>query len=261
MELVVQGFSKDYVVEVGEDDTTATMRQKVASAEGLCEDSFHMGFGGKDEGEDITQLEPGATITLTKTPKYEAIIEACLLLQAEGASVVPDGFLVGSSLTRLDLSAVSFVTRIGYAFLSKCTSLTSVDLSGLSNVTVIGGRFLRGCNSLTTLDLTPFNNVTDIGCSFLWECESLTTLDLSPFRNVTQIDEFFLFCCTALKTLDLSPLNNVTDIRNNFVNCCEALTSIYLTGCSSAVSNKVRNGNLKHLVVEERPKRSFPERA
>ena len=73
MQLVVQGFSKEYVIEVGEDDTTATMRQKVASAEGLCEDSFRMGFGGKDEGEDIRELSAGETITLTKSLKYEAI--------------------------------------------------------------------------------------------------------------------------------------------------------------------------------------------
>ena len=68
MELVVQGFGKEYVIEVGEDDTIATMRQKVASAAGLREDSFRMGFGGKDEGEDITQLSAGDIVVLTKVP-------------------------------------------------------------------------------------------------------------------------------------------------------------------------------------------------
>ena len=100
---------------------------------------------------------------LTKTLKYEAIAAlhalgetdltperlkevqdpevACLLLQAEVTTVVPDGFLMEGSLMRLDLSAVSIVTQIGDGFLKECTSLTSIDLSGLSNVTVIGSHF------------------------------------------------------------------------------------------------------------------------
>ena len=57
MEVVIKDCADNsYVIEVGVDDTTETMRQKVASAVGLAEDSFHMGFGGKDEGDDITQL-------------------------------------------------------------------------------------------------------------------------------------------------------------------------------------------------------------
>ena len=69
MELCVQGYDDEtkFVIEVGEKDTTETMRQKVASATGLCEDSFHMGFGGKEEGEDITELSAGDTVVLTKS--------------------------------------------------------------------------------------------------------------------------------------------------------------------------------------------------
>ena len=69
MELTIQGLGKDFVIEVGEKDTTETMRQKVASATELCEDSFRMGFGGKEEGEDITELSAGDTVVLTKTMK------------------------------------------------------------------------------------------------------------------------------------------------------------------------------------------------
>ena len=69
MELTIEGLGKDFVMEVGEKDTTETMRQKVASATGLCEDSFRMGFGGKEEGEDITELSAGDTVVLTKTMK------------------------------------------------------------------------------------------------------------------------------------------------------------------------------------------------
>ena len=74
MELCVQGYDENkFVIEVGENDTTETMRQKVASATGLCEDSFRMGFGGKEEGEDITELSAGDTVVLTKSTKYQSV--------------------------------------------------------------------------------------------------------------------------------------------------------------------------------------------
>ena len=84
MELTIKDCSNNlYVIEVGVDDTTETMRQKVATAAGLAEDSFHMGFGGKQEGEDITQLSAGDTVVLTKTKKVwrtvcNAAPKACL---------------------------------------------------------------------------------------------------------------------------------------------------------------------------------------
>ena len=326
--------ANQHTVEVGADDTAEHMRRKVASAMGLPEDSFCMSFGDEAmvEGYDMTQLSAGDTIVLTKTMKYEAVAElhalgetdltpgrlmrvedpevACLLLQAEVATVIPVGFLMEGSLTRLDLSAVSFVTQIKSHFLQECTSLTSIDLSGLSNVTRIGKGFLAICKSLTTLDLTALQNVTVIEEHFLSHCESLTTLDLTPLNNVTKIYDCFLFGCKSLTTLDLTPLNNVTKIESRFLSRCSALTtldltplsnvtriesyflhgcnsfttldlsplnkvknvgtyyaagctsltSIYLSGCSSAVSNRVRKlKKLSKLVVEERPKRSRDE--
>ena len=352
--------ANQHTVEVGEDDTVEGLRRKVASAMGLPEDSFCMSFDGEamGEGYDMTQLSAGETIILTKTKtkKYEAIAElhalgetnitaerlesvrdpevACLLLQAEVATVIPYHFLRETSLTHLDLGAVSFVTQIEESFLEECTSLTSIDLSGLSNVTVIGRNFLYKCNSLTTLDLTPLGNVTRIdnyflsGCNsltsldltplhnvtrigtffisycnslttldltplgnvtefgffFLAGCSSLTTVDLTPLHNVTKISDSFLQRCTSLTTLDLTPLHNVTSICSNFLLCCSlttldlsplnkvkyvgsgfagnctSLTSIYLSGCSSAVSNKVRKSeHLRQFVVEARPKRSRDE--
>ena len=360
MDVHLEDFkANQHTVEVGADDTAEHMRRKVASAMGLPEDSFCMSFGDEAmvEGYDMTQLSAGDTIVLTKSMKYEAVAElhalgetdltperlekvkdpkvACLLLQAEVATVIPDGFLAETSLTRLDLSAVSFVTQIGDEFLAQCTSLTSVNLSGLSNVTRIGsnflsvcealttldltpvtnltviencfldgctslttldltplsnvtrikGGFLEGCEALTSLDLTPLSNVTVIGWSFLHGCKSLTTLDLTPLSNVTVIGACALSGCEALTTLDLTPLKNVTKIETRFLyRCkglttldltlltkvknvgtyfadeCTSLTSIYLSGCSSAVSNKVRKmKNLSKLVVEERPKRSRDE--
>ena len=333
MDLNVEYCAETHMIEVALADTTADMRRKVASAVGLPEDSFDMRFRDEamGEGADMTQLSAGDTIEVAMTKKFEAVAAlralgetdlteerfyevedpevACLLLQAEVATTIPNGFFLRTSLTQLDLSAVSFVTCIGDAFLSKCTSLTSVDLSGLSNVKEIGECFLSECESLTTLDLSPFRNVTriqsffisdckalttsdlsplisvtDIGCYFLSECKSLTSLDLSSLNKVTEIGSDFLGYCKSLTSLDLSSLSNVTDIGSGFlVGCeslttldlsalsklenvdeyfaedCTSLTSIYLTGCSSAVSNDVKNGELKHLVVAERPKRSRDE--
>ena len=289
--------ANQHTVEVGADDTAEDMRRKVASAMGLPEDSFCMSFGDEAmvEGYDMTQLSAGDTIVLTKSMKYEAVAElhalgetdltperleevedpevACLLLQAEVATVIPKYFLSETSLTRLDLSSVSFVTQIGDGFLQWCTSLTSIDLSGLSNVTRIGSYFLDGCTSLTNLDLTPLKNVTKIEECFLSRCEALTTLDLTPFNNVTvitdnflrgcsltsldltplnnvtKIESFFLYHCSALTTLDLSPLSKVKNAGGLFADECTSLTSIYLSGCSSAVSNEVRKSKkLSHLV-------------
>ena len=144
--------ANQHTVEVGADDTAEDLRRKVASAMGLPEDGFCMSFGGEvmGAGADMTQLSAGDTIILTKkTKKQEAIAElralgeidlrekrlewvkdpvvACLFLQAEVATVIPNGFLSRTSLTRLDLSAESIVTHIGGSFLRSCTSLTSVE--------------------------------------------------------------------------------------------------------------------------------------
>ena len=264
MDLNIKGFdTNQHTVEVGADDTVEDLRRKVASAMGLPEDSFCMSFGDEamGEGADMTQLSAGDTIILTKTKKQEAIAElhalgvtditaerlesvedpevACLLLQAEVATVIPSRFLGGTSLTRLDLSAESIVTHIEDRFLTHCDSLTSVDISGLSNVTQVGHSFLACCFSLTNVDLSPLSNVTQVGACFLAYCSSLTTLDLSPFSNVTQISSGFG--------------------GTEFAAFCPSLTSIYLSGCSSVVSNEVRNGELRKLVVEARPKRSRDE--
>ena len=260
MDLTIKGWNgvKD-TVELGEDDTPAVMRRKVASAVGLPEDGFVMRFGGvaMDEGYDMTQLSAGDTIVLSTTKKHEARAAlhalgetditaesletvrdpevACLLLQAEVATLIPGAFLWSSSLTSLDLSAESVVTQIGYSFLMACTSLTSIDLSGLIHVTQIGNGFLRGCSALRTLDLTPFSNVTELGDCFLQGCSSLCTLDLSPLSRAKQID------------------------ANWFMKGCTSLESIYLTSCSDVVSSTVRYCGLGHLVVESRPNLSRDE--
>ena len=319
MDLNIKGFdTNQHTVEVGEDDTVEGLRRKVTTAMGLPEDGFCMSFGDEamGAGSDMTQLSAGDTIILTKTKsqKYEAIAKlhalgvtditaeklksvkdpevACLLLQAEVATVIPNYFLSRTSLTRLDLSAESIVTHIGDWFLHNCTSVTSIDISGLSNVTQVGEAFLvecshlatldlsplrnvtqindyflAGCTSLTTIGLSPLSNVTQVGAYFLASCKNLTTLDLSPLSKVTQVGAGFLQNCSSLTTLVLSPLSNVTSIRVHpftitpeFVVRCTSLTSIYLSGCSSVVSNEVRKDKkLSKLVVEARPKRSRDE--
>ena len=87
---------------------------------GLPEDGFVMSFGGvaMDEGYDMTQLSAGDTVVLTKAKKYEARAAlhalgetditaqrlktvqdpevACLLLQAEVATVIPESLHVAA---------------------------------------------------------------------------------------------------------------------------------------------------------------------
>ena len=74
--------------------------------------------------------------------------------------------------------------------------------------------------------------------------------------DFTQISERLL----RLTTLDLSPLSSVKAVgMAYFVANCTSLKSIYLTGCSSAVSDAVVTCKLCEFVVEARPKRSRDE--
>ena len=241
----------------------------VLARETLC--YINAGFASLKPGVAAFLFGPGCSILFLKTfiaERLESVEDpevACLLLQAEVATVIPNGFLSRTSLTRLDLSAESIVTHIGDCFLANCTSLTSVDLSGLSNVMQVGAWFLQHCSSLTTLDISALSNVTLIDGGFLYGCKSLTNVHLSPLSNLTHVGAHFLQECISLTTLDLSPLSNVTHISSglfgtNIVAGCTSLASIYLSGCSSVVSNEVRKGEkLRKLVVEARPKRSRDE--
>ena len=274
MELVFQGFGKEYVIEVGENDTTETMRQKVASAAGLCEDSFRMGFGGKDEGEDITQLSAGDIVVLEKTPKYEALAAlhalgetdpttetlrvmrdpkvVSLLLQAEVATALPDYFFSHSDVAHirfgcvsdvddncgitLDLPALPCVTAIGTSFFSYCTTLSTVDLSSLQAVTSIGENFLSSCRGLSTADLSGLRAVTTIGNSFLSNCTMLSTLDITGLQAVTTIGNSFLFGCTGLNLVDFSGLRAVTMIGSWFLYRCTGLAIVDLSGLQSVTT-------------------------
>ena len=256
MELTVRTFgNRQYAIEVGEDDTTEKLREKVASATGLCEDDFHMEFGG-EEVEDITQLSAGDTVVLTeaKAKKYEAIAAlhalgerditagrlrvvrdaevATLLLQAEVATAIPDYFFTSSEVTSIDFSNVSVVDVIGKGFLSQCTSLTAVDLSGLSSLSRIGQQFLSSCSALTTVNLTGLRAVTTIGVGFMYKCHALTTVDLSSLRSVTTIGAGCLEGCAALTAVDLSGLSALTRIEEGFL-YSTALTTVDLSSLRS----------------------------
>ena len=87
MDLTIEGLNgvKD-TVELGEDDTTEKLREKVASAVGLCEDGFVMSFGGvaMDEGYDMTQLSAGDTVVLTKVKNQNLFGELSPSGEGEG---------------------------------------------------------------------------------------------------------------------------------------------------------------------------------
>ena len=258
MELNVQCFGrKDFVVEVGEDDTRRTMRQKVATAAGLAKDSFHMGFGGKVEGEDITELSAGDKIFLTKTPKYEAIealhalgetdvtaerLEevtdpkvASLLLQAEVARRFPDDFFSSSTaVTCIGSSGVSDVDDMRDTSLPHCDTI--LDLPNLPFVKVIRDSFLRECATLSTVDLSGLNEVTWIGNNFLSDCATLQTVDITGLQAVITIGNYFLADCGRLSTVNLSGLNEVIWIGNNFLSDSVGLSSVNLTGLKAVTS-------------------------
>ena len=256
MDLNVTFSDKTYVIEVGVDDTTADLRRNAAAAVGLPEESFRIRFGGKvmDEGADMTQLSSGDTVALTRTKKSEAIAElralgetditlqrlesvsdpevACLLLQAEVATVIPRGFLLHETLTRLDLSGVSVVTHIESNFLSGCSSLTEIDLSSLYNVARIESCFLSGCSSLTEVNLSALHSLTYIGRCFLGGCTKLSAVDFSSLDTITHIDVHFLQGCSSLTSIDLSSLGGVTHIGGYFARECSSLSAIDLPEAS-----------------------------
>ena len=282
MDLNVEFCDKTHVIEVALADTVEDMRRKVASAVGLPEDSFDMSFGDKamGEGADMTQLSAGDTILVTTTKRGEAIAAlhalgetdlrpdklrcvftpevACLLLQAEVATVIPEAFLAEVSLTRLDLSAVSTVTRIEDEFLRACSRLTALDLTSLNNLTHIGNDFADQCLSLTSVDLSSLSHLERIGDSFLFECCSLTDVNLSSLTSLTHVGERCFAYCRSLVALDLSSLNSVTHFGRSF---CQytPLQSIYLSGCSAVVSNAVNASRLSKVVVDACPKRKRDE--
>ena len=256
MEIYVESFDGEkYTVEVGEDDTTEQLREKVASATGLCEDSFDMSFGGKlmVEGDYITQLSAGDIVVLTKTKSqkddaiaalhalgetrltYERFKDLTdpklvhLFLQAGVVTWIPVAFLSGGTFEELDLSDVSVVTAVCHNFLSNCTSLHTADLSGWINVTEICRSFLHNCTGLTTIDLSGWNNVTKIESDFLSGCTSLTTLDISGWNNARQVGRNFLQNCSSLTTLDLSGWN-VRHIENLVLEGCSSLTTVDSSG-------------------------------
>ena len=309
MDLNVEFCDETRVIEVALADTVEDMRRKVASAVGLPEDSFDMSFRDEamGEGADMTQLSAGDTILVTTTKRGEAIAAlralgetdltperleevrdpevACLLLQAEVATVIPYCFLAETSITQLDLSAVSTVTDVGHGFLLGCRGLTSLDLSSFRSLVGVQGYFLCDCSSLTAVNLSSLNSVTHVGYGFLYECSSLTALDLSAFNNVTHVDHEFLFGCKSLTALDLSSLSSLEHIGDCFLDGCSSLTAldlsslssvqhigqyfcsglsgtlqtIHLSGCSAVVSSAVEEAGLSDLVVDARPKRKRDE--
>ena len=213
---------------------------------GFAEDSFDMGFGRDDEGEDIniTALSAGDTVVLTQKNRYKAIAAlralgetaglarvedpevVRLFLQAELVTVIPCKFLAGTNLRSLDLSVPLAITAIDDKFLQKCSSLESIDFSGLRNVTKIGQYFLYACKSLHTFE--PFNfvglsSVTSIGNRFLSSCTALASIEFSGLSNVTSLGDYFLSDAESLTSIDFAGLSGVTRTGSTFLEGCTSL--------------------------------------
>ena len=262
--VLVQGLDGvEHEIEVSVDDTGRDLLRKVASAVGLPEGCFDMTFRDEviAEGEDVVQLR-GHRVVVTQTNtqrrKQDAIAAlralgettiteerleqvtdpkvACLLLQAQVVTAIPDNLFSRTAVSYVDLSHASAVTAIGRSVLQDCTALTDVDLSGLQAVTSIGDHFLCQCTSLSTLDLSGLQAVTSIGTCFLYGCFSLSMVDLGGFKAVTAIGMHFLQRCTYLSTVDLSALQAVTSIGQYFLHDCPSLETLHgKDKCSSVV--------------------------
>ena len=227
--VLVQGLDgAEHEIEVSVADTGRDLLRKVASAVGLREGCFDMTFRDEviAEGEDVVQLR-GHRVVVTQTNtqrrKQDAIAAlralgettltserleqvtdpkvACLLLQTQVATAIPNNFFMSSAVTCIAISHASAVTAIGNQVLRNCTALTKVDLSGLQAVTTIGNLFLHGCTSLSTVDLSGLQAVTSIGLHFLSGCTSLSTVDFTVLHSVTYMGDYLLHGCTSLKTL------------------------------------------------------------
>ena len=259
--VLVQGLDgAEHEIEVSVDDTGRDLLRKVASAVGLREGCFDMTFRDEviAEGEDVVQLRGHRVVAALNTErrKQDAALHAlgettltsqrlkqvtdegsdlkvaCLLLQAQVVTAIPDYFFSSTTVTCIDLSHASAVTVIGNNFLRDCTALIKVDLSGLQSVTSIGDEFLGECTSLSALDLSGFQAVTSIGNWFLGRCTSLATVDLSGVEAVTSIGHSFLGDCTSLSTVDLSGLQAVTTIAiapigGGFMSGCTELKTLH----------------------------------
>ena len=262
--VLVQGLDGvEHEIEVSVDDTGRDLLRKVASAVGLRKGCFDMTFrdGVIAEGEDVVRLRGHRVVVTqvnTQRRKQDAIAAlrmlgettltserleqvtdpkvACLLLQAQVVTAIPDNFFWKTAVTCIDLSHASAVTVIGSDFLHYCTALTKVDLSGFQAVTSIGSWFLGGCTSLSTVDMSGLQAVTSIGHSFLWGCTSLSAVDLSGLQRVTTIEACFLYGCTSLSLVDMCGLQAVTSIGNHFLCGCTSLSTVDLSGLQGVSS-------------------------
>ena len=243
IEVWALGKRTTYKIEVCHDDTVETFRQKVAFAEHLPVDSFHMCCGDKVMGDeaDITQLAGGIMLTLTRKSRAIETLSALgettftaerlgtvadpnvasLLLQAEVVTAVPDGFLSGRAVSSLELCDMPVWSK-GVNPLYQFTKLAALELTGLGSVTRIGSNFLSGCEALTHLNLSGLRKVTHIGDRFLSKCTALERLDLKKLVSLTAIGCYFLSECTALTSLDLTGLN-VSVIGGYSIDQCTSL--------------------------------------
>ena len=137
-----------------------------------------------------------------------------------------DYMFFGTPITSIDLSGLSSVNLMQYAF-STCTNLTTVTgLNGLTNCTSIYAAF-KGCTSLASV-----NNGQEIN-----------------LPKVTNANEAFNGC-TALKQINLNlPAIANLSTNANSIFTGSGLTKIKLTATSASISNNLFSGltNLQEL--------------
>ena len=155
-----------------------------------------------------------------------------------------------TSLTSVNLTGCSEITKMWTSIFQDCTSLTSIDLSPCTKLKNIGTHAFGGCSALENVNLTGCTAIETIELEAFVDCESLESIDLSPLTNLTVIEgSVFRGCknlrnvnltgleradirtalfegCVSLKTIDLSPLTAIKNIPERLFKDCSSLESV-----------------------------------
>ena len=114
------------------------------------------------------------------------------------------------------------VTEIAANAFSECKSLTGVDFSSCTRLTKIGGGAFFECTGITGEIVLPANLKT-IGGGAFYSCSNVDGFDFSQFKYLPSIGSWAFAKCTKIKAVDL-PASLETIIGDAFEGCTELET-------------------------------------
>ena len=161
-------------------------------------------------------------------------------------------FLKGSSIEKVDFSALSAVTSVKEGFMMGCEKLHRVDLSFLHRIDTIPQNFLLGCNRMEQVSFSPLTNVTTISNGVCYYCSSLKHVDLSGLEMVQTIGNCFLGY-TPVRKVDLAPLKSLRSVGGHFMTHCAHLKAdgIDLTPLAGVTAGAGFLGAYQHYALHK----------